>query len=232
MRISNYVCGPLGVNTYIVQDEGTGKAVIIDAAELIDEMKNNKKIVPYIDLPVQHISDKILKSMNRHGDSAMIKSAISRLREAMPDIVIRSTAIVGFPGETEEDFDELCEFVRDIKFERFGVFTFSPEEDTPAEKMPDQVDEQTKQDRLDILMAMQLRNSEEYNEKQLGKTVTVLCEGFDAVSEMHFGRSYADAPEIDGKVYFRAPKNSVEEGQFVQVKITEAVDYDLVGDKI
>ena len=199
--------------------------------ELVAEMKNNPKIVPYIDLPIQHISDKILRAMNRHGDSAMIKSAISRLREAMPNIVIRSTAIVGFPGETEEDFDELCEFVRDVKFERFGVFTFSPEEDTPAEKMPDQIDEQTKQDRLDILMAMQLRNSEEYNEKQLGKTVTVLCEGFDAVSEMHFGRSYADAPEIDGKVYFSAP-SKIAEGSFVRVKIKETLDYDVIGEAL
>ena len=144
-------------------------------------MRTNSRIVHYIDLPIQHISDKVLRAMNRHGDSACIKDAIARLRAAIPDIVIRTTAIVGFPGETEEDFNELCDFVAATKFERFGAFPYSREENTPAAEMPDQIDEQTKQDRYDIIMKCQMRVSEEFNEGLLGSTVRVLCEGFDPV---------------------------------------------------
>ena len=127
--------------------------------ELIAEMRDNDRIVHYIDLPVQHISDRVLKAMNRHGDSACIKDAVRRLREAMPDIVIRTTAIVGFPGETEEDFEELCSFVKETKFERFGAFPYSREENTPAAELAGQIDEQTKQDRYDIIMKCQNRVS-------------------------------------------------------------------------
>ncbi len=197
--------------------------------ELVSVIKNNPRILPYIDLPIQHISDPILRAMNRHGDSAMIKDAIARLRAAVPSIVIRSTAIVGFPGETEEQFDELCQFISDIRFTRLGAFTYSQEEDTAAAELPDQIDEQTKQDRYDRLMDIQLRVNDEYNQNQIGRTITVLCEGFDPVSETHFGRSAADAPEIDGKVYFTAPAR-IAEGSFVRVKIKEVLDYDLVGE--
>ena len=169
--------------------------------------------------------------MNRHGNSECIKDAIRRLREAIPDVVIRTTAIVGFPGETEEDFAELCQFVKDTKFERFGAFTYSREEDTPAAEFPNQIDEQTKQDRYDILMKCQQDISEKYNERLVGKTVHVLCEGFDQVSEAYFGRSFRDAPETDGKVWFSADR-PVSEGEFVDVRITEALDYDLVGEVI
>lgn len=199
--------------------------------ELIAEMRDNKRIVHYIDLPVQHISDRMLTSMNRHGDSACIKDAIRRLREAIPDIVIRTTAIVGFPGETEEDFEELCQFIKDTEFERFGAFTYSREEDTPAYSFEDQIDEQVKQDRLDIIMKCQQQISERYNEALIGSVVHVLCEGFDPVSEAYFGRSYRDAAEIDGKIWFTS-KRPVKEGEFLDVRITEAMDYDLVGETI
>jgi ribosomal protein S12 methylthiotransferase len=173
----------------------------------------------------------MLRAMNRHGDSAMIKDVIGKLRREIPDIVIRTTLIVGFPGETEEDFEELCEFANEQRFEHLGVFTYSREEDTAAYDMPDQIDEQIKQDRYDEIMALQLDIHEELNQKKIGKTVKVLCEGFDPVAETFFGRSEADAPEIDGKVYFSS-KTKPKEGQFVNVKITDAIDYDLFGEMI
>ena len=199
--------------------------------ELIAEMRDNPKLVKYIDLPIQHINDDVLRRMNRHGGSAVIKDAIKRLRDAIPDIVIRSTAIAGFPGETDEQFEELCEFIGEVRFERFGAFAYSREEDTPAYDFEDQIDEQIKLDRADMLMAKQLNISAEYNQKQLGKIITVLCEGFDPVSEAHFGRSAADAPEIDGKVYFTSGTR-IAEGNFVKVEITDILDYDLIGEAL
>ncbi len=197
--------------------------------ELIDELAHNPRVVPYMDIPIQHISDSILSKMNRHGDSALIRDTIRRLREGVPNITLRTTAIVGFPGETDADFEALCAFVKEARFDRFGAFTYSPEEDTPAAEFPEQIDEQVKQDRYDILMDTQLTVSEELQRDMLGKTITVLSEGYDAAAEIHVGRSAADAPDVDGKVYFRA-KHRVAEGRFVQVRITETLDYDLVGE--
>lgn len=199
---------------------------------LVEVFKTNPRVLKYIDLPVQHISDSVLKRMNRHGDGAMIRSVIKKLRDNVPGMVIRTTVIVGFPGETEEDFTELCEFVKETRFERLGAFTYSREEDTPAYNLDGQIDEQIKQDRYDIIMRTQGDITEEQNEAMIGKTIEVMCEDYDPVSETYYGRSCADAPEIDGKVYFRAPKKSVSAGEFVKVKVTEAIDYDLVGDKI
>lgn len=197
--------------------------------ELITEMRENDRVLKYIDLPIQHISDRMLKAMNRHGDGSVVRDTVKRLREGVPGIVIRTTAIVGFPGETEEDFAELCEFIKETRFERFGAFTYSREEDTVAFDLPDQIDEQVKQDRYDALMAVQLEIHEQLNKEKIGKTVTVLCEGFDAVAETYYGRSAADAPDIDGKVYFTSEKK-ISEGEFVKVMITDAVDYDLYGE--
>ena len=199
--------------------------------ELISELRDNPRLVKYMDIPIQHISDSVLTRMNRHGGSALIKETVKRLRESVPGIILRTTAMVGFPGETEEDFSELCEFVKEAKFDRFGAFTFSPEEGTAAAEMPDQVDEQTKQDRYDCLMQTQLTVTEEKNAENVGKTVTVLCDGFDTVAEVYYGRSFADAPDVDGKVYFTS-KRRINPGAFVEVKITEALDYDLVGEVI
>ena len=196
--------------------------------ELVAELRDNDRLVKYIDIPIQHISDDILKRMNRHGGSEVIKDAMSRLRREVPGIVIRTTAIVGFPRETEEQFAELCEYVKEAEFEHFGAFTYSREEDTPAYDMPDQIDEQVKQDRYDAVMKLQMRINDKQNRKKLGKKIKVICEGFDPVAESHFGRSYADAPEIDGKIYFSSDKR-IPEGQFVDVLITEILDYDLVG---
>ena len=196
--------------------------------ELVAEMRDNPRILKYIDLPIQHISDRMLKAMNRHGDKQMICDVIAKLRREIPDIVIRTTFIVGFPGETEEDFVELCEFVKQTRFDRAGVFTYSREEDTAAYDMPDQIDEQIKLDRMDLLMREQLEINESNNRAMIDKVVTVICEDYDPVSEVHFGRSAADAPEIDGKIYFRA-EGRIAPGSFVKVRIREVVDYDLVG---
>lgn len=199
--------------------------------ELIEEMKNNPRIVRYIDLPVQHMSDKILAKMNRRDTRKGILDTLGKLRKAMPDIVIRSTVIVGFPGETEEDFEELCLGVREAKFDRLGVFCYSREEHTPAYDFEDQIDEQTKQDRFDALMAIQLEISEKFQSSFLGKTLRVLCEGYDRDNRIFFGRSYADAMDIDGKVYFKANRY-VKDGEFVDIRITDTLDYDLIGETV
>ena len=196
--------------------------------ELIAEMRDNPRIVKYIDMPMQHISDRMLTAMNRHGDSALIRSVVEKLRREIPEIVIRTTFITGFPGESEKDFEELCTFVREMKFDHVGVFPYSREEDTPAYDFPDQIDTQIAQDRADMIMADQMEINAEKNEAKVGKIIKVICEDYDPVSEIHFGRSEADAPEIDGKVYFRAP-GRIAPGSFMYVKVREVSDYDLVG---
>ena len=198
--------------------------------ELIEEMRNNPRLLKYMDIPIQHISDSVLTRMNRHGGKALICATVKKLRERVPGIILRTTAMVGFPGETEEDFTELCEFIKEARFDRFGAFTYS-EEGTAAAEFEGRVDPQTKQDRYDILMQTQLTVTEEQNESKIGNTYTVICDGFDTVAEIYYGRSYQDAPDVDGRVYFTS-KKKVEKGEFVDVKITEALDYDLVGCRI
>ena len=200
--------------------------------ELIEELKTNDRLVKYMDVPVQHIADSVLTRMNRHGGKSLIEQTVKKLRERVPGITLRTTAMVGFPGETEDDFVELCEFVKEARFDRFGAFTYSPEEDTEAALMPDQVDEQVKQDRYDVLMQTQLTVAEELNAMKIGSEITVITDGYDTVAEIYFGRSEADAPDVDGKVYFHAPKGKYTYGDFVKVKITEALDYDLIGEEL
>ena len=199
--------------------------------ELIEEMRNNPRLLKYMDIPIQHISDSVLTRMNRHGGKALICETVKKLRERVPGIILRTTAMVGFPGETEENFTELCEFIKEARFDRFGAFTYSEEEGTAAAEFEGRVDPQTKQDRYDILMQTQLTVTEEQNESKIGNTYTVICDGFDTVAEIYYGRSYQDAPDVDGRVYFTSNKK-VEKGEFVDVKITEALDYDLVGCRI
>ena len=196
--------------------------------ELIAEIRDNPRILKYIDLPLQHISDPVLKRMNRHGDSKMIRKVIIKLRREIKDLTLRTTFIVGFPGESEEDFEKLCQFVEEVRFERLGVFPYSAEEGTPAAEMDGQIDEQTKQDRADIIMKAQMQINAEQNEKKIGSVVRVLVEDYDPVSEAHFGRSEADAPEIDGKVYFKCERR-VAPGSMIDVKVRDVVDYDLYG---
>ncbi len=199
--------------------------------ELITEMRENDRVLKYIDLPIQHISDRMLKAMNRHGDGKLVRETVKRLREGVPGITIRTTAIVGFPGETEEDFAELCEYIKEAKFDRFGAFPYSREEDTPAYDFPDQIDEETKNARADSIMKTQMMISAAFNEGQIGKPLSCVCEGYDPVSECYFGRSDMDAPDIDGKVYFTGEKG-IKEGTQVNVKITDVIDYDLIGETI
>ena len=200
--------------------------------ELIDELAENPRLLKYMDIPIQHISDRMLGAMNRHGGKALIKETVKKLRDRVPGIVLRSTAMVGFPGETEEDFCELCEFIKEARFDRFGAFTYSAEEGTAAAEFDGQIDEQTKQDRYDVLMQTQLTVAEELGEAKVGSVVTVLCDGFDTVAEVYYGRSYADAPDVDGKVYFTSEHRKINTGAFVEVRITEAMDYDLIGEVI
>lgn len=200
---------------------------------LIAELRDNDRVVKYIDMPIQHVSDSVLGRMNRHGGEAAVRESVARLRREVPGITIRTTAIVGFPGETEEEFTELCEYVKEAKFDRFGAFAYSREEGTPAYDFPDQIDEQVKQDRLDIVMSLQLDVVTELNAKKLGQTLDVIYEGYDYVADSCYGRSEADAPEIDGKVYFMLDEaDRPREGTHVKVKITETLDYDLFGEVI
>ena len=195
---------------------------------LIEEIATNDKVIKYIDMPIQHISDHVLSRMNRKGNEETIRNAVKRLRERIPDIVLRTTVITGFPGETEDDFKKLKDFVKEGHFERLGAFAYSREEGTPAFDFENQIPEKTKEKRRDIIMREQQKIHLSFNESLVGKTLVVVCEGYDKVSETYFGRSFMDAPDIDGKIFFSSPFR-VEDGDFVNVQITETFDYDLIG---
>lgn len=195
---------------------------------LIDVIANNKKVVKYIDMPIQHINNDILRAMNRRDTCESIQAVIHKLRARIPGLILRTTVIVGFPGETDAQFEQLHKFIKETKFERLGVFTYSREENTPAYGMPNQVSEKVKKKRYDILMREQQRIHNAFNETFVGKTLRVICEGYDKVAESFYGRSYADAPDIDGKIYFSSGKN-LKNGEMLDVEITEVLDYDLVG---
>ena len=197
--------------------------------QLIDVIAHEHKIVKYLDIPIQHLSDKILKSMHRRGDQVLIDAVVKRLREQIPGVVLRTSIIVGFPGEGEEEFEELCRLLPEYGFERAGVFPFSCEEGTPAADMPDQVDPEVARQRAERLMDLQSRVMDAWNENRLGETLEVLCEGFDLDMNCYAGRSYADSVEIDNHVYFTAA-GLVPAGEFVNVRITGVQDGDLTGE--
>ena len=197
--------------------------------ELIETMKKQDKIVNYIDLPLQHADDKILKAMNRRGDQTMIRNVIEKLRTEIPDVVIRTTFIVGFPGEGEDEFENLAVFVNEIEFDRLGVFTFSAQEGTPAYDMEDQVEEDVKTRRGEIIMQDQYSIMEEKNSEKIGKTYKVIVEDYDGYSDSYTGRTYMDAPEIDGIVRFTSDRD-LDIGDFVEVEIFDVEDYDLIGE--
>ena len=197
--------------------------------ELIDVIAQEKKIVPYLDIPIQHCNDRILKAMRRHNTRAELEELFAKLRAAIPGLVLRTSLICGLPGETEEEFEELCQFLREQKLQRAGVFQFSPEEGTLAERMEDQVDPETAARRVELVVDLQSRIMDEYNEERLGTVMEVLCEGFDAQAGCFVGRTYADSVEIDGHVYFTAA-GTVPAGAFVNVRITGVSDGDLTGE--
>ena len=194
--------------------------------ELIDEIASNDKIVKYLDLPIQHISNHVLKLMGRKTTKEAILNKIDTLRQRISGMIIRTTFIVGFPQETEEDFNEIKEFLQEYKLDKVGVFTYSQEENTPAAKMDGQIDEEVKKEREKALMLLQKNISEKINELKIGKIYDILVEGYDG--EDYRGRSYEMAPEIDAEVFFKCDDN-LEIGTFVKVKITKSMDYDLLG---
>ena len=200
--------------------------------ELLDVMASEEKIVKYIDLPLQHASGRVLKAMNRRGDKESLLKLIAHMREKVPGLILRTTLITGFPGETEEDFTELSEFVQEVRFDRLGCFAYSQEEDTPAALLPNQIDEETKNRRAEIIMEQQMEIMQQKGEEMIGKAVTVLTEGFDRYAECYFGRTAADSPDIDGKVFFTAQGNKPYFGQFVKVRIEDCMDCDLTGERI
>ena len=200
--------------------------------ELIDVMTNEEKIVKYIDLPLQHCNAEILKSMNRRGSRESLTALLNKIRDRIPNVVLRTTFISGFPGETEEQFEELCEFAKEIEFDRLGCFPYSQEEDTPAAAFPNQLDEETKQNRADIIMEQQQLIMTRRCEKLVGTTAEVLVEGFDRIAECWYGRTYADAPEVDGCVFFTTGGKKPSIGSFVNVKITDTMGIDPVGEMI
>jgi len=197
--------------------------------ELIEVIANYPKICPYLDLPLQHISDKILKRMNRPIKKRNVISLVNKLRDRIPNLTLRTTFIVGFPGETDKDFEELLSFVKEFRFERLGGFIFSQEEGAPAYDFPRQIPMRTKKERLKELMLTQQSISEEINSSYIGKEIEVLIDEIKSgKTKIAIGRTRADAPEIDGKVVVKTDKAQV--GKFIKVKVTEASEYDLVGE--
>ncbi len=197
--------------------------------ELMDTIAQEPKIVKYVDLPLQHCSGPVLRAMRRFGDREKLTALIGKMRERIPGLVLRTTVIAGFPGETEEDFAELCDFIKEIRFERLGCFAYSQEEDTPAAEMENQIEEDEKRRRAGRVMETQMGIMQDWGEAQVGRVFDVLTEGFDEETQCWFGRSYADAPEIDGRVYFTAADVPAP-GQFVRVRITACTDCDLMGE--
>ncbi len=198
--------------------------------ELIETIAANPKVCDYIDMPLQHSEDAILKRMRRPGRQRDVRELVGKIRSRIPDVALRTSMIVGFPGETEEEFERLCEFVREIKFDRLGVFTYSQEEDTPANRLPNQVPDEVKQFRANTLMEIQREVAKENAAKYVGRTIDVLVERYDGRSDVYIGRSQYDAPEVDGEVFIT--NCPVEIGQMSKVRITHAYEYDLSGEGI
>lgn len=197
--------------------------------ELLLEIKNNDKICNYIDLPLQHCNENVLRRMNRSGSKEELSALIEKIRSYIPDVIIRTTFITGFPGETEEEFEQLCEFVKEVKFDRLGCFAYSAEEGTKAAQMENQIDEQTKADRGDIIMQLQYNIFTEKQQEKIGRTYKVVVEGYDGYTDCYVGRSYMDAAEIDSVIYFTSAVE-LDFGEFVMVEITGVKDYDLLGE--
>lgn len=198
--------------------------------ELIEEFATNPKVCKYIDMPLQHSEDSILKRMRRPGRQRDIRELVAKIRQQVPDVAIRTSLIVGFPGETDTDFDHLCQFVKDIRFDRLGVFTYSKEDDTPASRLPDQVDDELKEKRANIIMELQREIAAERNGRFVGKELDVLIERYDGRGDVYVGRTEYDAPEIDGEVFVSGYKGEL--GKIVKVRITHSFEYDLAGEVI
>ena len=195
--------------------------------ELIDVLANEPKIVKYLDIPIQHIDDGILKKMNRRGNSKYLKALLTKLRDRIPGLVLRTSLITGLPGEGEKEFEALCDFLREYKLERVGAFAFSPEEGTRAAQM-EYPDAEVARQRADVVEEIQSRIMDEWNESMMGKKLQVLCEGYDADEECWYGRTFADSPDIDGRILFDS-EEELTPGDFVTVEVTDACDGELIG---
>lgn len=200
--------------------------------ELIDVIAEEDKIVKYIDIPLQHCNGEVLRNMNRRGNRESLTALLNKIKSKIPNVIFRSTFITGFPGETEEQFEELADFAAEIKFQRLGCFPYSKEEDTKASLMENQIDDDIKQKRADIIMEHQQSVMAEYCESLIGSEVEVLVEGYDKLAECFFGRTYADAPEVDGCVFFTCDGEKPKAGDFVKVKITDYMGCDPVGERV
>lgn len=200
--------------------------------ELIDVIAEEDKIVKYIDIPLQHCNGEVLRNMNRRGNRESLTALLNKIKSKIPNVIFRSTFITGFPGETEEQFEELADFAAEIKFQRLGCFPYSKEEDTKASLMENQIDDDVKQKRADIIMEHQQSVMAEYCESLVGSEVEVLVEGYDKLAECFFGRTYADAPEVDGCVFFTCNGEKPKAGDFVKVKITDYMGCDPVGERV
>jgi len=198
--------------------------------ELLEEINSNEKLVKYLDMPIQHCVGSILERMNRQGDQKSLEALINKIRQKVPGITLRTTVMTGFPGETQEDFEALCEFTQKMKFDRLGSFAYSEEEGTPAADFEGQIDKQVRVDRSENIMEQQLRITDEKNNSKIGSVVEVLIEGYDNYIRCYFGRSTADAPEIDGKVFFISDK-PLKIGEYQNVLINDTIDYDLLGER-
>ena len=198
--------------------------------ELLDTIAQEPKLLKYLDMPIQHVNGEILKRMNRKGNQETLTALINKIRAKIPNITLRTTLITGFPGETKEQFSELAQFVKDIRFDRLGCFTYSAEEGTAAAEFDNQIDEQTKVDRMENIMDMQMTIAAEKNEEKIGTTAEVIIEGWDDYIKCYFGRTIYDAPEVDGKIFFMAKKQH-KIGDFVNVRINDCLDYDLLGEE-
>ena len=199
--------------------------------ELLETIAGEEKLVKYLEIPIQHCDGDILSRMNRWGDEEKLEALFDHIREKVPGIILRTTLITGFPGETEEQFEKLAEFVKRVRFDRLGCFAYSREEGTKSYDFPDQIDEETAARRADIIMEQQMLISAENNEKLMDCELEAVVEGFDRFGECWFGRTAIDAPDIDGKVFFTSEK-PLEIGEYVKIRITEALDYDLIGEVI
>ena len=197
--------------------------------KLLDTMARQEKVLNYLDIPLQHCDGDILKRMNRKGDRRSLTALMAHIREKLPDVTLRTTFITGFPGETEEQFTELCEFVHDVRFDRLGCFAYSAEDGTLAAAMPDQIDEQVKIRRSEVIMDAQLRITEEKNQEKMGQVLDVLVEGYDDYIKCLYGRTKADAPEIDAKIFFTPAEKRAKPGDIVRVEVTDTIEYDLLG---
>jgi len=197
--------------------------------ELVDVIKTEKKIVKYIEMPIQHASGNVLAAMNRPGNDKSLLETVKKLKREIDGAVLRTTIMVGFPGESDEDFEILCDFIKKAEFDKLGVFKFSPEQDTPAFDMTNQIAEEIKDSRAETVELIQSTIVERKQAELIGRTFEVICEGYDRYGECYFGRSFMEAPDIDGKIFFTSD-TPVKAGEFVKVKLTETMDFELIGE--